>query len=853
MIPPTFNIKSTGCQGFLYALTLSAFLSGCAYDDGHGSQEAGSIIPVVTVLATGIAPGADNQLVTLPFVPEPSRLRLVLEQEATGRRAEWASVDSFDLTMLYHEGAYTLSAFYGSPYDEGYDSPFFIATRRFSIANNATAIVPLEARLGNTALTAEFSGEFESTFNSFGLTFHSFGGDYLTATTEDEGKALYLRPGRIAVDLDMTLPDGRSATINATYIENAEACCFYKASVELLGDGTVDNSAVLISFDEKSLADDITVNLSEAIFSDERPQLTASGFSPDSPLTLTEGSIPDEPVVVTADGPALKSLMLSVQSVALRSAGWPAEIDLLNLSDAERNLADEWGLTLDTRAGSNHSTVDFTKLLPKLRVGDESGKIAFIMTAKSTAGEISRPMRLGIDLRKADFSTIEISQPVVGIDIATLRIPIPAADLSRNLTIEQYTGGSWQQLEIKSIATDSTGVSAVRFHVNDGSENIELRLIYCGEVRQKLTLRRKSPPIAIKVDPFARTARIKVESSSPELVEAIVSKAIAFDRHSRHTITMRDPSRGELIVAGLEPSTPYSLALSMFLHPEAGDYSNWADITTESAAQLPNSDFEETRTTIKEHDMPCGGRYSQSIVAIFNGLNLTDWEIATPRRWTSVNPKTFCTDAANHNTWYMQPSCRSVTDAASGSFAVELRSVAWDPDGEPIPDYLQESQPYVRYSRNVPRIAYRAAGKLFLGSYRFDPLTLEETYNEGLDFTSRPASLNGYYKYLPGDDMPTDRGTVAVELLGLTPSGEETVIASGRLELPFSTGYTAFSLPLEYAHFGVKASRIKVMFASSRIIGDITRETTEIETTPYPAEAASIGGVLTLDNITLSY
>ncbi|MDE6176492.1 MAG: DUF4493 domain-containing protein, partial [Paramuribaculum sp.] len=360
MITPTFNIKSTGCQGFLYALTLSAFLSGCAYDDGHGSQEAGSIIPVVSVLATGIAPGADNQLVTLPFVPEPSRLRLVLEQEATGRRAEWASVDSFDLTMLYHEGAYTLSAFYGSPYDEGYDSPFFIATRRFSIANNATTIVPLEARLGNTALTAEFSGEFESTFNSFGLTFHSFGGDYLTATTKDEGKALYLRPGRIAVDLDMTLPDGRSATINATYIENAEACCFYKASVELLGDGTVDNSAVLISFDEKSLADDITVNLSEAIFSDERPQITASGFSPDSPLTLTEGSIPDEPVVVTADGPALKSLMLSVQSVALRSAGWPAEIDLLNLSDAERNLAVEWGLAVDTQAGSNHSTVDFT-------------------------------------------------------------------------------------------------------------------------------------------------------------------------------------------------------------------------------------------------------------------------------------------------------------------------------------------------------------------------------------------------------------------------------------------------------------------------------------------------------------
>lgn len=99
----------------------------------------------------------------------------------------------------------------------------------------------------------------------------------------------------------------------------------------------------------------------------------------------------------------------------------------------------------------------------------------------------------------------------------------------------------------------------------------------------------------------------------------------------------------------------------------------------------------------------------------------------------------------------MIPAVRTVGEDeahAGTSYAVRIDNVAWDNTGAPIADYRQEGQPYVAYSRNVPPVKYKATGKLFIGSYKFDAATLEETYSEGMAFSSRPSALNGFYKFL---------------------------------------------------------------------------------------------------------
>ncbi|MDE5750975.1 MAG: hypothetical protein K2H87_09470 [Duncaniella sp.] len=51
----------------------------------------------------------------------------------------------------------------------------------------------------------------------------------------------------------------------------------------------------------------------------------------------------------------------------------------------------------------------------------------------------------------------------------------------------------------------------------------------------------------------------------------------------------------------------------------------------------------------------------------------------------------------------------------------------------------------------------------------------------------------------------------------------------------------------------MKATRIKVMFASSADIGTIAEETAAIVTLSDPKTATSTGGQLWIDNITLGY
>ncbi len=91
-----------------------------------------------------------------------------------------------------------------------------------------------------------------------------------------------------------------------------------------------------------------------------------------------------------------------------------------------------------------------------------------------------------------------------------------------------------------------------------------------------------------------------------------------------------------------------------------------------------------------------------------------------------------------------------------------------------------------------------------------------------------------------------------MEVLG-EREGKEIVIASAHRILPLATGYTAFSVPLDYAYYGVKATRIKVMFASSDKIGTIEEETAAISTLADPRTATSLGSQLWVDNVTLAY
>ena len=270
-----------------------------------------------------------------------------------------------------------------------------------------------------------------------------------------------------------------------------------------------------------------------------------------------------------------------------------------------------------------------------------------------------------------------------------------------------------------------------------------------------------------------------------------------------------------------------------------------------------------------------GGRWSPTI-GNPTYQSTCSFTIQEPTGWASVNDKTCNLSAANQMSWFVSPSTYNTTlswtgtvpgipifggggtdtpdiykglTAQSGSNAMVVRNTAWDENGtSPENHYKTRTSPYY-YSENVPTIANRSAGKLFLGSYSYAGGS--ETYNEGTGFTSRPSALKGWYKYVndPGD--PTETGVVTVTLLN-----GQTVIGSGTANLPAAADYTEFSVPVTYTVTNQKATSLRVMITSSNHASYTqSEETSTIKTTAYYSryESTSRGATLTIDNLTFTY
>ena len=99
---------------------------------------------------------------------------------------------------------------------------------------------------------------------------------------------------------------------------------------------------------------------------------------------------------------------------------------------------------------------------------------------------------------------------------------------------------------------------------------------------------------------------------------------------------------------------------------------------------------------------------------------------------------------------------------------------------------------------------------------------------------------------------PSDRGVALVEVLGIY-NNMEIVIARTELQLRPALTYTAFTVPLSYPHFGVKATRLRVMMASSSRYGSIAEESVRVPVSNNVEIAAALGSTLWVDELSLSY
>ena len=828
------------------AVSVAMMLFSCEEETVIERSGAARLNPRVTVDASIFDPASDEP-VMLSGAPDATELAFSLSGSDGRFEHSWESVADYPLSELLRPGEYTAEAHFGNPLEEGFDCPYFYGERKISLLSGMDAEIEVTASLASSIFNAVFDNRLTERFTSVSATIHSEAFSYVDYPA-GESRQVFIHPGVVSIMLNVDDAAHGTTSIEIARIGNAAGR--YRYNIEFVSDGDPEPTVTaLINGSECG-----SVRLTDRLLSSAAPEITTSGFESETPIDLTEGETPETPLIFNiADSPA-KTLTLSTSATDLISQGWPAEVDLSNAPAPTIELMNRLGLRLSHDASGNITAVDLTEAMSRLRSVDTTTNASFTLMATNVAGKNSRPATLTVTVHPVDIGIVSLSNIIMGINKGELTILCHSGNPAANIAIEALSDRDWTECTIDSFEKRQNNEYAILFNVPETARTTQqVRILYCGRVISELTLERVAPDFTIEADPFALSALIRVRADAPSMTSLITSLLRIYVNGVRTDALNREEDKGLIHIGDLQPNRKYTVTVTPFENPEPADFNpTVCSFNTEQTLQIKNSSFEDRDENRTYKNIPSGGRYSQTIIDVYNCQNYSTLTFQVPRNWANTNAKTFCTAARNFNTWFVNPSVMSEVDNVEGYFAIKLQSVSWDIDGEKIADYRQKPGQFIRYNPNVPAIRHNAAGKLFLGQYTFDPATETETYTEGISFTSRPIALNGTYCFAPCTNDLYDTGLISIEILGEL-NGAEICLARNQANLTPALTYTAFSIPLTYDFFGVIATKIKIMLSSSKHCGSIEYETANIKTTPDPMTATATGGVLRVQDITLSY
>ena len=736
-----------------------------------------------------------------------------------GNQRAWANLSEFEGTHKHIPvDKYTFRAEQGDILNEGFDAISFAGTTDATVYDSQTTDVAIDCRLAGTLFSQDCSLT-GGLLSDARLRIKSEKGKYVQFASGDTRNA-FVRPGKTKVELLVANNDGKEIALQAFSL-TTQVAEYYPVEI------SEKSGEVHITYADGIAAKVIPVD--KALFETDAPQFAAQTSAATVVVGNTSASIPCQ---IKADG-GIEHLWVNVVSKAENE--WSSEIDMAQELEIK---------------GETHATVDFARIATSLSETKTPGTYTLIAQVEDKYGRVAvEPLTLSVEILAPD---LKIEQPAT-IDMdaheATIVIDYNGNNFQEDITI-QYSSilKQWDTLEMKNIRRNGNRYT-VTIEPPYDIQKIYLRAKYGEMTSEEVTLERTMPDFNIRFGEeniWTSKADLYVEADRAESLTRFLRVIIKENNGEWYpAVVERATSEKRITLSTLMPATAYSISITA----NGEDFKTF-DFVTESALELPNSDFEDDHTEVIDiNTINCGGKYTNisSWTPTYNTASIHVKECAY---WRTVNSKTCSKYAKTANTWFMIPTTEVVEDAYSGNFALKIRNAARDINGvEPARDTRTDKE---YYSRNVPYIANRSAGKAFLGNYVFDA-TGKETYDEGIDFTSRPTGVSAYYKYRRDLHDAEETGMITVQVLGKTDKGY-VIIGSGKGLLNPSTSYTYFSMPIEYTVRDIKAVKLRLMISSSNHAShNQADETAHIKTTDYLQQGVSTGAELTIDKVELLY
>lgn len=845
------------------AILLAAMLSAsCAGDDisfkeGEGAFSV-SLQTDGSLQRRGTTRAADGEE-TLP-APEAGSFRIEVNSTDGSVSKIWETLDRLPGTEPLRIGDYTIEASYGDADEEGFEKPYFAGSSSFTVEEKKTTEVSLTASLANCLVTVSFSDDFNKFFTSYSAQVRSEQGAPF-AILAGEKRPLYLVPGRAFINIVLRNKDGKSVTLEGANFATKPRTHYNVAFS--YNEGNNGEGTIGVSFSEDLEEKEVKLDISDDLFNADPPQITMHNVDADKKVHHAAFSaIEKGPFCYISSPLGIKEAWLAMSSETY-TPSFGKSIDLVQADVNMQAVMKARGLKVLGIWGNpgRSAQVDFSDALSGLPAGEHNVSLYVI----DNSGRVTNPAaQFTIVSHALDFEIVSVDKCEVGATTASINVRFNGTDDF----LKYFTA---EIVDAYGVSSSTQILSAVKGEKVDGYDELFPSYMYKVTVKlpdayrsSKLTFKsRFSPQITaetqitraavsytLSVDAFANYARIKIASSTHDV--ALISDIISFG--SDVEVLKRNSADGEVVIA-VSPGKTYNL------NSTVAETTVPVSFSTETAAAVPNGDFETVAQTLKYDALEQGGKYTLTLVSA-ERQNQVAFTVSEPQYWASVNQKTCWSGSSVKNSWFMIPSTFNSDlywlstgnstyggtqtpdyynfSAQSGSRAMVIRNVAYDHRGTLPGTDKKTAVGDGAYNRNIPSISSRAAGELFLGSYAFNG---SETKSEGISFASRPSSFSFYYRYIQDSQDTGEAGMVTISLL----NGND-VIASGSTTLSASDAFRHITIPLYYSS-ARKATSLRIMFKSSN------RAESAIKTTAIAArfQQESYGATLVVDNLTFGY
>ena len=826
-------------------LTALAMLVASCQDDNKGlTKGQGTISPEFTIDYSVTNPRtmsrAENGKETVPNAPELSSFSFHLWKDDGKFDKTYTGLGDF-VDAQFPVGAYSLEAFSGDIEEEGLGKPYFAGSTTFNVYDGEQAKPTLVAKLANTAVSVEYTEAFIKYFTAYRTEIHSSNGtNYITmpelTTAGTESEWAYVKPGNVDINITVTKQNGVSGTVKAATIENALPATHYHVTIDA-NRGEVGNATITVSFDDATTLEPIEIDVSGDILVTPAPVLTAHGFTSGTPLEILEGDAAEGTLKVNilAQG-EVASVKLNISSPTPELSSLQGDVELLTATEEQKNALTTLGVTTKgVWSGVGQvAEIDFTNILQNLKVANGVSDHIFTITVVDKLNRTCEPVVLKIQAPKP---VLVISNPAdlyYGDTQAEFDFTYNGKNLADKVTFKATNSmGVFANCTIAEVTSNGNNQYRVKLNIPESEEDVRLKAVYNSVESDEITIPRRIQVVANDYDVWATKAILTLAPSK----ERVNVTSITLNGNSR---TETFDEVGKCTLSGLTASTKYNAVITM-----ANGTTYPVTFTTEAAAGVPNGDFEDLTQTASETEMPMGGKFRAGFIDYQNWETYT---VSEPTGWKSINDQT-CININNKNSWFAVPSTYSTTvswnakwgitnkqgtpsryenlTAQSGNSAMVVRNVGWDANGT-TPANSGSFGNTTYYCTNVPTVANVSAGVLSLDT----------------DFATRPATLNGYYKYERDGQDGTENAVVTVTVLN-----GSTEIGKGTKELGAAADFTVFAVPVTYSVTNKKATALKIMITSSnRAAGSV-----KVSDHLHEKEASKYGAQLTVDNLTFSY